>query len=81
MLVTKSTLSHICQLNRTLRTRVHEPITALWMELCSSYDFGQLLHISWFDVDNVEALILNIQVPQVYAKIVTADECLTITVH
>jgi hypothetical protein len=23
------------------------------MELCGSYDFCQLLHVHWFDVDNV----------------------------
>lgn len=50
------------------------------MEFRSRDDLGQLLHISGFDIDNVEALILNIQVPEVDAQIITAYVGLSIAV-
>lgn len=50
------------------------------MKLCSGDDFGQFLHVGRLDIDNVEALILNVEVPQVDAQVVTADECLAIAV-
>lgn len=51
------------------------------MELGGSDHLSQLLHIGGFDVNNVEALILNIEVPEVDAQIVTANEGFAITVH
>ena len=44
-------------------------------------DLGKLLHVSWLDVDDVEALVLDIQIPEVDSKIVTADKGLAIAVH
>ncbi len=51
------------------------------MELGGSYDLCELFHVCRFDVDDVEALILNVEIPEVDSKIVTADECLAIAVH
>lgn len=80
MLVAKSTLSHICKLDCALRTCVHEPITALRVEFCSRDDFGQLFHVCRLDVHDVEALILDVEVPEVDSEIIAADKCLTIAV-
>lgn len=51
------------------------------MELGCCDDLGQFLHISGFDIHDVEALVLNVEVPQVDTEIVTADEGLAIAVH
>jgi hypothetical protein len=78
--VAQSTFSHIGEFDGAFRGGIHEPITALGMELGSGDDFGQFLHIGGFDVDNVKALILNVEVPEIYSQIVTGDEGLAITV-
>lgn len=81
MLITQSAFSHVSKLDGAFRACIHEPITALWMKFCSRDDFCQFFHIGWFNVHNIEALILNIQVPKIYSQIITADECLSIAVH
>ena len=63
VLIAQSILSHIGQLYGTLRARIHEPVAALRMKFSSGNDFSQLLHVCWLYVDNVEALILNVEVP------------------
>lgn len=50
------------------------------MELGSGDDFSQLLHVRRLDVDNVEALILNVEIPKIDTEVVTADKGLTIAV-
>ena len=66
VLVTKGTFSHIRQFDGALRACIHKPVAALRVELSSCDDLGQFLHISWLDIDNVEALVLDVQVPQIY---------------
>ena len=51
------------------------------MELGSRDDFSELLHVCRLDIDNVEALLLDVKVPQVDTQIVAADEGLSIAVH
>jgi len=80
VLVAQSTFTHIRQLNCTLRACIHEPVAALWMELGSCYNFCELFHVCWLDINNVEALILNVQVPEIDSKIVTANESLSVTI-
>ena len=63
MLVAQRALAHIGQLNRALGACVHEPIAALRMELSSRNHLCQLLHVSRFDVHDVEALVLDVEVP------------------
>lgn len=81
MLVAKGSLSHVGQFDGTLGAGVHEPVAAQGVELGSCYHLGQLLHVGWLDVDNVEALVLYIQVPEVDAQIITADKRLPVAVH
>ena len=50
------------------------------MEFCSCDDLGQLLHVCGLDVDNVEALILDVEIPQIDPKIITADKGFAIAV-
>jgi hypothetical protein len=50
------------------------------MEFGGGNDLGKLFHIGRLDVDNVETLILDVQIPQIDAEVVTTDECLTVTV-
>ncbi len=80
MLITQCALAHVGQLDGALRASVHEPVAADGMKLGSGNDLGQFLHVGWFDVDNVEALILDVEIPQVDAEIITADEGLAVTV-
>ena len=63
VLITKRTLTHICQLNRAFGACVHKPVAALRVEFGSGDDLRKLFHIRRLDIDNVEALILNVQVP------------------
>jgi hypothetical protein len=80
VLIAQRALPHICQLDGALGTCIHEPVATDRMEFRSSYDFSQLFHVCWFDVYNVEALILDVQIPKINSKVVAADESLAITV-
>lgn len=81
MCVTKSSLTHVSQLDGSLAAGIHEPIAAEWVEFCGSNDLSQLLHVGRLDINNVEALILNVEIPQVDAQVVTTDVCFAIAVH
>lgn len=81
MLVAESTLAHVGQLNRALGASIHEPVAALWVELRRSDNLRQLLHIRRLDIDNVEALILDVQVPEVYPQVIRRNEGLSVAVH
>lgn len=74
MLVAESTLTHISQLDGAFGAGIHEPVATDRMELGGRDDFSKLLHVRRFDVNDVEALILDIEVPQVDPEVVTADE-------
>lgn len=50
------------------------------MELGGSDDLCQLLHVGGLDVHNVEALVLDVEVPEVYAQVITADKRLAVAV-
>lgn len=80
MLITKSAFSHIGQLDGSFGAGIHEPITTLGVKFCSGYYFCQFLHIGRLDIDNVEALVLDVEIPQIDAEIVTADKGLSIAV-
>lgn len=80
MLVTKRTFTHICKFDCSLRTCIHEPIAALRVKLSSSDDLCKFLHVRGFDIDNVKALVLDIQVPEIYPQIIAADESFSIAV-
>jgi hypothetical protein len=81
MLIAQSTLSHIRQLDGTFGTRVHEPIAAYWMELGGSDDFRKLFHVGRLNIDNVEALVLDVEVPEVDPQIVATNESLAVAVY
>jgi len=53
MPITQRCVTHICKLDVALRARVHEEITMDGVELGGSDDFGQLLHVHRFDVDDI----------------------------
>lgn len=80
MLITQCALAHVRQLDCALGTRIHEPVAALRVKLGSRNDFGKLLHVGWFDVHNVEALVLNVQVPEVDPQVIATDKSLAIAV-
>lgn len=80
MFITQGTLAHVGQLDGTLGAGVHEPVTAGGVEFGGGDDFGEFLHISGFNIDNVKALILNVKVPKVDTKVIAADEGLSVAV-
>ena len=80
MLVTERAFSHVGKLYSPFGACIHKPVAALGVELCRRYDFRKLFHISRFDVNDVEALILYIEVPEIDSKVVTADEGLAVAV-
>lgn len=51
------------------------------MEFSSCNDFSQFFHVGWLDIDNVETLVLNVEIPEIYSQVITADESLPITIH
>lgn len=63
MRIAKRTLTHIGKLNRALAAGIHKPVTALRMEFCSSDNLSQFFHVSRLYINNVEALVLNVEVP------------------
>lgn len=81
VLVAKGALAHVGEFDSTLGARVHEPVTARGVKLGSGDDLGQLFHVRGLNVHDVEALVLDIQVPQVNTKVVAADECLSVAVN
>lgn len=81
VLVAQCALPHVGKLDRALGAGVHEQVTRLGMEFGRGDDLRQLFHVCWLDVHDVEALVLNVQVPQVDSKIIRADEGLPIAVH
>ena len=81
VLVAESARSHIGQLNGLLGTSVHEPIAASGVEFRGSDNLCQFLHIRGFDINDIEALVLDVQVPQVDPKIIATDEGLSIAVY
>ncbi len=66
MLITQSTLSHIGELDCAFGACVHEPVTALRMKLGGGDDLGQFFHVGGLDIYNVEALVLDVKIPQIY---------------
>jgi hypothetical protein len=65
VLIAKRSLPHVRKLNGALRASVHEPIAACWVEFGSCDYLRKFLHVCWFNIDDVEALVLNVQVPQI----------------
>lgn len=51
------------------------------MKLGSSDDLRKLFHVCRLDVDDVETLVLDVQIPQVDSQIVARDERLPIRVN
>ena len=43
-------------------------------------DFSELFHIRWLDVDDVETLILDVEIPQIDAEVIATYEGLPIAV-
>jgi len=50
------------------------------MELSGGDNFGELFHVCWLNINNVEALVLDVEIPQVDPQVVTADKRFTIAV-
>lgn len=61
--VTQRPLSHIRKLDCALGAGIHEPVTADGVELGRSDDFCEFLHIRGLDIHDVEALVLDVEVP------------------
>lgn len=80
VLITECAFAHIRELDGPLGASIHEDIAALRVELSSRDHLGQFLHVSGFDIYDVEALILDVEVPKVNAEVVAADECFAIAV-
>ena len=80
MLITQGAFSHIGQLDGAFRASIHKPVATLWMEFCSSNNFSELFHINRLDVNDIEALVLNVKIPKVYSEVVTTDKCLSIAI-
>lgn len=81
MSVAQGRRTHVAQPNRALAAAVYEQIALDGMELGRRYDLRQLLHVRWLDVDDVEALIGDLQVPEIYSEIVGGEIRFLVRVH
>lgn len=45
--------SHITEAQRALAAAVHKQVAVVGVELCRCYHLGQILHVCWFDVNNI----------------------------
>jgi len=45
--------THVRELDRPLRTGIHEVVAVYWVELGGGDDLGQLLHVDWLDINDV----------------------------
>ncbi len=74
MSVAESAFSHVGKLDGPFGARIHEPVAAEGVEFGRRDDLGQLLHIRGLDVDDIKALVLDVEVPEVYPQVVAANE-------
>lgn len=81
MRVTQRAFTHVSKLDGALAAGIHEPVATLRVEFGSGDDLGQLLHVGRLDVDDIEALVLNVKVPQIDPQVITGNERLSITVY
>ena len=51
------------------------------MKFCSGDDFGEIFHVGWFDVDDVEGIVGFFEVPDVDAEVVGREEGLVVGVY
>lgn len=65
VLVAEGRRAHVAQSDRAFTTRVHEQVAVARMELGRRDDLRQLLHVRWLDIDDIERLVGDLQVPQV----------------
>lgn len=63
MLVAQGALSHVSQLDCALRAGIHEPVAAQGVKFCSCDDLSKFLHVSRLDIDNIKALVLDVEIP------------------
>ena len=70
MSVTQGSHPHVTQADEALARAVHKVVAVGWMELGSCNHFCKLFHVGWLDVNNVKALVRDIQMPQVDAQVV-----------
>jgi hypothetical protein len=80
VLVAQGALAHVGELDGALGAGVHEPVAADGVELGGGDDLGQLLHVGGLDVDDVEGLVLDVEIPEVDAQVVGADKGLAVAV-
>lgn len=50
------------------------------MEFGRGDNFGEFFHVGRLDIDNVETLVLDVEVPEVNPEIIAAYEGLSVTV-
>lgn len=79
-MIAQCTLAHVGELDGALGAGIHEPVAAERVELGGGDDLCELLHVGGLDVDDVEALVLDVKVPKVDSQVVAADEGLAIAV-
>ena len=74
-------LSHVAEFDVSAAGAVCENIAVVGMELGGCDDLAQLLHVSWFDVDYVETLVGDAEIPQVDPQVIRAHKRLKVTVQ
>jgi hypothetical protein len=65
---------HVLELDEALAIAVGKKVALLRVELGRGDDLGELLHVGGLDVEDIEALVRHVQVPQVDAQVIGGDE-------
>lgn len=81
MLITQCPLPHISKLNRSFGAGVHKPVATGRVEFGGRDNLCKLLHVRGFDINDIKALVLNVEIPQIDSEVITADEGLPVAVH
>ncbi len=80
MSITEGCLPHVAQPYGALAGGVHEQVALPRVKLGGRDDLRQLLHVGRLDVDNVEALVGDLHVPEVDAQVVGGEVRLRVRV-
>ena len=65
-MITQSRLPHISETKAASAGAVHKYIAMGRMENRCCDNFCQLLQISWFHIDDIEALLVGFNIPKIY---------------
>mmetsp|Transcript_50687 Transcript_50687/g.162253 ORF Transcript_50687/g.162253 Transcript_50687/m.162253 type:complete len:260 (+) Transcript_50687:121-900(+) len=81
MAVAQRRVAHVGQADAPLAAAIRKQAAVARMEVCRGDHLCEVLHIGRLNVHNVEALVADLQVPEVHPQVVRGDVRLVVAVH